>query len=381
MDNDFIRIENPNEKKDNSFAAVCVIYLIVLTAFIGLRVASGLGWFDGLNDQDADLVFSITSQILVMFLIPAVGFTLYKKRKFAKGYANGMSFADFSRMYDSGYLSSPVLGAKDVFKDWGFSKPSGRIIGYAVLLGILLFFFNVFVAGFFNGILAMFGYRFPTGETAFTGVWGLFISLFLIAVLPSLCEETAHRGLLLRGIGERLGVMRAVTLSAVIFGLMHLNIVQCFYAAVLGYLMALAVMATRTIWTAVIMHFLNNAIGTYISFANENGWIGGDILADISNFFGGTSIILFIVFFYALHKAIVAVIYIFARENFIKDNKIDGEAVTLPAVRSVASIKYYLTSGKPKNFEKLRPIEKSLLFGIIFLGAVVTVMTLVWGFL
>jgi len=370
--------------KDNTFVATCVIYLIVLLSFVCLRIVGGLGGFDKLDDRFSDILFSVISQLIIMFLIPVVAFSIYRKKAIAKKVQQGnMTFAQFAEKQERGEQFNQT-----VLQGWGFKKPSGKIIGFAILLGFLLFFFNIFVGGFANGILGLLGYRFPTGggETAFTGVPGLLISLVLIAVLPGLCEETAHRGLLMRGFAPRIGIMKAVLFSAVIFGLMHLNIVQCIYAAVLGYIMALAVLATRNIWTAVIMHFMNNAIGVYISYAGTNGWFGGNIFNGLMDFLSSLGLFYFIAYillFVGVYMGLMAIIHKFARENYLKDHAhTEGGAPPIPArLKGGAAVKFYLTSGQPANREPLRPIEKTLFAGIIFLGTLITAMTLIWGFL
>ena len=373
-----------NNKKDNAFVATCAIYLVVLLSFVLLRIVSGLGLFDKLDDRFSDVLFSVLSQIIIMFVIPVVAFSIYRKKTAAKQTQGMITFAQFVEQqgrYEQNQNQT-------VLQSWGFKRPSMKIVGYAVLLGILLFFFNVFVGGIANTILGLFGYRFPTGsgETSFIGVGGLFITLALVAVLPGLCEEVAHRGLLLRGFSSRIGVIKAVLFSSIIFGLMHLNIVQCIYAAVLGYIMALAVLATRNIWTAVIMHFMNNAIGVFISFASANSWFGGNILKSLMNIiasFGFASFIFYLLFLVGLYFALIAIIHRFARDNYIKDHShTEQGAPPLPAkLKGATAINYYLTAGKPINREPLRPIEKTLFAGIIFLGTIITVMTLVWGFL
>jgi membrane protease YdiL (CAAX protease family) len=376
MDNSNIHL---SKGKDNAFVAVCAIYLVVLLSFVLLRIVSGLGGFDKLDPRFSDILFSILSQIVIMFLIPVVGFTIYlKKSKARKEQQGSMTFAQFAEKQARGeQLNQTVL------QSWGFKKPSARIVGYAILLGFLLFFFNVFVGSFANGILGMLGYRFPTGggSVAFTGVVGLLIGLMLIAVLPGICEEVAHRGLLLRGFAARIGIMKAVMFSSIIFGLMHLNIVQAVYAAVLGYMMALAVLATRNIWTAVIMHFMNNAIGVCLSFASGN--LLGDLFGFVESMFGIFFFIIYILIFIGVYMGLMAIIHKFARENYIKDHAHTEEgAPPIPAkLKGGAAVKFYLTVNQPVNREPLRPLEKALFAGIIFLGTLVTAMTLVWGFL
>ena len=207
------------------------------------------------------------------------------------------------------------------------------------------------------------------------------ISLVMIAVLPGFCEEVTHRGLLVNGFAPRIGVMRAVMMSAILFGLMHMNIIQCFYAAILGYFMALAMLATRSIWTPIIIHFTNNAMGTYLTYAGAYGWFGGDVLTRLFDFLGGMATIFILAFFIILYFVIVAIIHKFSRENYIKDRRHSEQGPILYRGGGMGAIRYYLMGGVVTKRDPLRPLEKTLIYGIVFLGVVITGMTLVWGFL
>jgi len=367
-------VENkPLEQKPNGlFTATCVIYLITLVSFVLLRIVTAMGLFDGLSDQANDIIFGILSQIILMFAVPVIGMKIYRKRTTPEA----ITFADFVRH------GNPNDGG--VLANFGFKKTTTSIIMWTILLGVIMFFFNIMTSVIFNSILTMFGHRGASSggsDMPYNGVAGLIITLILVSVLPGVCEETSHRGLLMRGFLARIGIMNTVVLTALLFGLMHLNIVQFFYASILGYFMALTVLATRTIWTAVILHMMNNGLSIYFSFASENGWLGGDVMNIFGNFLGGMSILFFFIFFWALYYFIVMIIHKFARENFIDRFKNETVRPPLHRTRGLLAIKYYLTMGEKINRQPLNPLEKTLILGIIFLGATVTGMTLLWGFL
>ena len=346
------KVQEP--KRDEAFLAACVIYFIVLLAFVGLRIAGGLGWFDKIGDKSSDVLFTLLSQIVIMFAIPVFGMMLYRKKR---------------------SIDVPV-GVKTVLGGFGFNKPSGRVVGYSFILGALLYLFNIFVAGICYIILLVFGYRFPvSGDYAFTGVVGFFITMLFVAVLPGLCEETAHRGLLLRGFVPKLGVMKAVLVTSIIFGLMHLNIVQCVYAAVLGYIIALAVLATRSIWTGVIMHFMNNGINVLFSYSAANNWDVGGLLESVSGFLSSMSFIIFVGFAFGAYCLMLVIINMFAKENFKKEKP---DAV-LPPLNLFKATPFYLNDGRKPL--PMTALERTFFVGIILLGSVVTAMTFVWGML
>lgn len=84
--------------------------------------------------------------------------------------------------------------------------------------------------------------------------WLLF---FIMVLMPTFIEEIGFRGILLQNYRES-GVWRGILLSALLFGLMHMNLNQMLYATVLGIIMGLLVEATNSIFSAMLMHFLIN---------------------------------------------------------------------------------------------------------------------------
>lgn len=83
------------------------------------------------------------------------------------------------------------------------------------------------------------------------------VLFFAIAILPPIIEELGFRGILLQNYRES-GVWSGILLSALLFGLMHMNLNQMLYAVVIGILLALLVEATDSIFSSMWMHFLIN---------------------------------------------------------------------------------------------------------------------------
>lgn len=85
----------------------------------------------------------------------------------------------------------------------------------------------------------------------------LFVGLLLAAVLPGFVEETTFRGAIYHSVrGAR--PVRAIILSAVMFGLMHMNFNQFLYATVLGIIMGFLLEATGSILSTMLLHFCFN---------------------------------------------------------------------------------------------------------------------------
>jgi len=363
-------------RKDNSFVVVCATFLAILALLCCMRVIFA---FIRLDSRLTETLWSIMTQIVIMFLLPLVVMMIYNSKKSKKQ----ITFAEFTQKNPN--------SARDIFTLWKFKNLSWKIVGIAVLLGFLMFMFNIFVANFFNGILAMLGHRGAlggggggSGELTTTSTWWFFGLVLLGAVLPGFCEEVTHRGLLLQGFASRIGILRAVWLSSVLFGFMHLSIIQCLFAIVMGYLMALAVVVTKSIWTAVIIHFMNNGIHIYLSFADERNLVGGDFFTQFVNFFNSLGTMYFIVYpliFWGLYCLIIMVIHFIARHNFIQKHRNDENPPRLHRNTGLQAIRYYISYGEKVDRRPLDPLERTLFYGMFFLGGIMTLFTLVWGFL
>lgn len=390
-------IAEDNRLWNGSFLWACTTFMVILLLFTGLRVLTNISAIRNLEPWVLDIVFSFMSQIVIMFAVPLISIWLFMRHRKKQ---NPAVFSNFK--------------VKNLFNSFGFDKPTWRVIGFAFLLGFMIYFFNIFVASAFNGILNVFGYRFPgMFASPFAGVGGLFVSFALIAVLPGLCEEVTHRGMLLKSFSAKLGVYRALWFSSILFGFMHLNIVQVFYAAILGYIIGLAVVATRSLWVGIIMHFMNNFLSVYFSIARNYGWPGGDLLYNMLNIGGGFGVIIFFAGVVACYFGIMAIIGMFAKENFNRNKRLHiaqvvhnnpkvllGENGTILTIEELEQrIDAGLSKLKPRQAlrfyidpahsiarmrrakPKFTPIESTMFYGTMFLGGLVTMFTLVWGLL
>jgi hypothetical protein len=87
------------------------------------------------------------------------------------------------------------------------------------------------------------------------------ISFLFMVIMPVIFEEAMFRGFILTGY-KRSGVMKAVFMSALYFGMMHLDLYQLPYAVFLGIIMAAFVYYTGSIYASMIAHFIVNGSQT-----------------------------------------------------------------------------------------------------------------------
>ena len=89
-----------------------------------------------------------------------------------------------------------------------------------------------------------------------------------MAVAPALIEEFLFRGVIMGSL-LRFGKPFAIFTSALVFGLVHGNLVQIPFAFMVGLVIGAMVVETNSIWTGVIIHFINNFISLCLDYLSR----------------------------------------------------------------------------------------------------------------
>lgn len=101
-------------------------------------------------------------------------------------------------------------------------------------------------------------------------------NLFVMALLPAVCEEMMFRGWLQRVLGKSVNYHTAIWVSAFVFSAIHFQfygfIPRMLIGAALGYLYYY----TGSLWMSIIAHFTNNAAAVVFAFLSYNGYANID---------------------------------------------------------------------------------------------------------
>lgn len=284
-----------------------ICYFVIVALFVTIRLLSSFGVLDFLGSV-GNYIANAFVQIGILFTISVFMFSGLQKSK-----------------------------PKDILRFYGFKKMSWKAVLYSFLLGIVVYILNVFVVTFFRVVLTALGYTYSTGSTITSyPFWLLIVNLIVSAVLPAICEETAHRGMLLRGLSNK-GAMKSIVISSLLFGLMHLNIEQFFYATIIGLLLGTITMFCDTIYPAIIIHFMNNALSTFMTFSSVNN-LGFDGMFNWINFNLVNNPVTAILFTICLITLLIfALIFLFKRiyrETAVKRIHMLQEALFTEVMRS-----------------------------------------------
>lgn len=104
----------------------------------------------------------------------------------------------------------------------------------------------------------------PTAEN--TGE--LIINLLIVGGSAGICEEIMFRGVIQRGF-EKLGARKAILITALLFGLFHLDFQRLLGTFLLGALIGYIVYRTNSLFAGMFAHFANNSIAVVVAFLSN----------------------------------------------------------------------------------------------------------------
>ena len=168
---------------------------------------------------------------------------------------------------------------------WGYNKLIGispKAVGfnvkfkwhtYLILVAVAIvsiFGFQYIVQAF---DFALKGVGYPLEED-FSGIGptsvGNFIyCIFVLAVVPAVCEELLFRGVIFNGLRERFSSVVAVLLSGLLFALAHQNLQQLIYQFIFGCILSVVVLRTGSTVASMLVHLVNNLIVVTMNFVKH----------------------------------------------------------------------------------------------------------------
>lgn len=105
----------------------------------------------------------------------------------------------------------------------------------------------------------------------------LAVEIMTLCILVPVAEELVYRGFVYQRLRAKSSESVAAVLSALLFGALHFNLVQFFYAAVLGVLLAHIVYKTESLIAAMAAHMAANLVSVlwtetdWLDFLDQEG--------------------------------------------------------------------------------------------------------------
>jgi len=92
----------------------------------------------------------------------------------------------------------------------------------------------------------------------------IIISIILVGIIPAFVEEMFFRGVILSGFKDNYSQKKAIIVSALLFGIIHLNPWQFVTAFIIGLITAWICLQTKSILPCIYMHLFNNTLSVLV---------------------------------------------------------------------------------------------------------------------
>ncbi|MCI8417330.1 MAG: CPBP family intramembrane metalloprotease [Lachnospiraceae bacterium] len=187
-------------------------------------------------------------------------------------------------------LGTALLGAwalrQDIRQIFPIKRPTWR--GF---FGTVLTWLGTYLITLLSTLILM--YFFPQGfRDVSNGMNSVFsttpviITFFIVAILPPICEEAVHRGVIQYTFGNIRSTFVVVLSMGIIFGIFHLDPYRFLPTALLGMGLSFVMQKTHNLFYPALFHFINNALSVLVSSGNSTA---GEVSMDM---FSGSLILM-----------------------------------------------------------------------------------------
>ena len=220
----------------------------------------------------AVLGFSVFAYVLSAILVTIPGFsTVFKNNALFNTAVNAaFSVVIIFLPFFFGYLFQKKRG---LIKALPLGTPNdSKAAVLLVFIGLMCCVAGSYATGILTSVIeSIFGVTFtmPENDAVINNVPMFFVSVLSTAVVPAFVEEFAIRGTVMQPL-RRYGDKFAILMSALVFALMHGNMLQIPFAFVAGIAIGYAVTVSGSMWVGVAIHFLNNLMSVLMQTAVDN---------------------------------------------------------------------------------------------------------------
>ena len=216
-------------KNSNTFMLILIVASVVIPTILGI----GLEIFTLLNPQ-VNMHFPTWAVILfgqlIIFGLPSIAYLSLHKDKIRE------------------ILPLRRLGAKNII----------MIIAMSVAIQPLFMLVNLLSQFFFPNVIGE-----AIQDIGQEG--GIALTLAIVAVVPSVFEEVAFRGIGFAGY-KNVKIRTAAIINGLVFGIIHMNMNQFFYAFLLGAVFCYFMYYTKSLWAPILSHFIINSTQSLIAY-------------------------------------------------------------------------------------------------------------------
>ena len=161
-----------------------------------------------------------------------------------------------------------VYTKRDIRQTYGFARTKAVNFLGGALISVGMVLLNLVITA---ALMKLFPQSTENMETVFSELFesNVVAAFLVIAVTPAVCEEMLFRGVIMHSMKAKYRVSSAIAITAVLFGLYHMSLVKFIPTGLIGLLLCLVAWKADSIYPAMLMHFINNAISVIVSYYPE----------------------------------------------------------------------------------------------------------------
>lgn len=149
--------------------------------------------------------------------------------------------------------------------------------------------------------------------------------LIAVAVMAPLFEELIFRGIILDGLLKRKSVIKAILLSSLLFGIVHMNPWQFVPAFIIGIFSGWIYYRTRNLSYSILIHFVNNFSASIIVYLDPTNEM---MNMDLTEMYGGTQ---------NLYLTITTCLVVFVSSVYVLNKKLKLETNPISTTADTSS--------------------------------------------
>ena len=154
-----------------------------------------------------------------------------------------------------------------------WSPVSVAYLGWSVVIGLATIFLIDFVMSKLSFLPDWMGATFDVLQSGWLGI-------ICISVLGPVLEEMLFRGAITKVLLQKYSPVKAIILSALIFGIFHINPAQVVGAVLSGVLFAWLYYKTGSLVPGILIHILNNSLSVFLSLHYPDVEYTSDLLGE-----------------------------------------------------------------------------------------------------
>ena len=251
----------PHPNKDSKMKITKIPFLFEFLLCVGFLVIvrASYYWMRFVDYTYGVYIFGIIIHAFVFYVIITIGLKIQKRT-----------------------LASVIIFKKVNFKIW--------LAMFVCSIGFVLYMF------YLHDLFASFRWGWNTDFDSIYDRYNLdkfdlFLSIIDSALIPAVCEEIMHKGLLYSSLRKRYSKIVAVIISSILFAALHLTELYFIPKLIFSLFTFWVYFKTGSLIFPIMIHFINNFFVDIITWR---------ILGDIGVFYA--SVILFLLGVYFLHK-------------------------------------------------------------------------------